>query len=472
MDSRGAGRRAGAAGGDLAQEDKNAALEKKVEDLTKIVQDLQTKLSDEEMTKMRQEAVKDVLAKLKADADQRGTTLPSWMDNLKFSGNLRLRYEHDHDDIGDAHNLGRFRLRFGVVKTFPDQDLEVGFRLASGSSDDPTSTNQTFTGSFDKKSIWIDRAYAKWMPKWIQGFSVVAGKMANPFYSTNMIWDTDLNLKGAYAEYNLALCDFVPFVGAGYFSVQDSGGLTGHDVDLMAYQAGFNWKVAKDVKWTEAVAFYDYDPIDTASFLKANPRGNTFSGGQFQAEEFKLLDLTSKVGWKLFNLPMSAVLRVRAQLPRRPERNPGRLDRRRPGRPERQEGRLGRVVQVGLHRAERHRGRVRRQRLRLRQSQGQPVRGGLQPDGLPAGVSGHVFHRAGGWAIGHDALHAAGGPGLEVLIFRGGRSADDGLPLVGRLATSRPADAVVRLSGPMAAWGPCLARAGSEPRANFVLCRI
>ncbi|MFA5159439.1 MAG: putative porin, partial [Candidatus Omnitrophota bacterium] len=101
-----------------------------------------------------------------------------WLKDLKFSGDLRLRYEAFH--LKTAANNGyepnrnrfRFRLRYGFEKTF-NPEMKVGFSMASGDkavstgyNGDPISTNQTLGNNFDFKNIWIEKAYATYTPEW------------------------------------------------------------------------------------------------------------------------------------------------------------------------------------------------------------------------------------------------------------------------------------------------------------------
>ncbi len=116
----------------------------------------------------------------------------------------------------------RFRLRFGFEKSWPDDDMMVGFRLASGANSDPTTTNQTFAG-FQKYPIWIDQAYARWTPKAVPGLSVTAGKMPNPWETTDLVWDPDINPDGVWVRYNVpGLGPVTPFVGVGVFQLYES----------------------------------------------------------------------------------------------------------------------------------------------------------------------------------------------------------------------------------------------------------
>ena len=105
---------------------------------------------------------------------------PDWIKNMKFSGDLRLRYDmlereplesSTAPDI--ARNRGRFRLRLGAETQILD-DVKVGFGLASGNGN-PRSTNQTFDSEFLKKPVTIDYAFAEYKPlKWL---SISAGKL-------------------------------------------------------------------------------------------------------------------------------------------------------------------------------------------------------------------------------------------------------------------------------------------------------
>ena len=45
-----------------------------------------------------------------------------------------------------------------------DEEVKVGFGLASGTND-PRSTNQSFTNSFETPDIRLDYAYATYKPK-------------------------------------------------------------------------------------------------------------------------------------------------------------------------------------------------------------------------------------------------------------------------------------------------------------------
>ncbi len=269
----------------------------------KEINKLKSQVSGEAAEAARKAEIRQVIKELRADVA--GLNFPSWVENLKLYGDLRIRYHYARDDADKRDDgKGRFRLRVGIKKTWMEKQMEIGFRLASGSSSDPASTNQTFDDSFDEKQVWIDLAYAKFSPNAVKGFMIIGGKMKNPFVSTNMVWDSDVNPEGVWAIYAYpGMGPFEPFVGMGVFGVESTS--SDRDSGLHAYQVGFNWKVVKGVKWTSALSYYDYDNYERHA---KSTSGNTGAAGALTAEEFEIINLTNKLSWKAFGHPMSVYL--------------------------------------------------------------------------------------------------------------------------------------------------------------------
>ncbi len=284
-------------------EQRLAAQEKKIAAQDKEIGQLKARVGDAETARKAREEIRQMVKKVQADVAQH--SFPGWLENLKLFGDLRLRYHYSRDDAGKRDDSkGRFRLRVGVKKTWLEQQMEVGFRLASGSSDDPSSTNQTFDDSFSEKQVWIDLAYAKYSPNAVPGLMIIGGKMKSPFVHTNMVWDSDVNPEGAWVVYAYPkMGNFEPFVGVGVFGVESTS--SDRDAGLHAYQVGFSWKVFKDAKWTSALSYYDYDNYERHA---KSTSGNTGAARALTAEEFEVLNLTNKVSWKAWGHPMSAYL--------------------------------------------------------------------------------------------------------------------------------------------------------------------
>lgn len=287
-----------------------------VEDLQKTIQEMSEMMKAQQarIGQLEDKVNKDLHAEMAkaareiaADASNKPAGL-TWLENLKFYGDLRLRYQGDDFNWGASNgsekkdrNRARVRLRFDVVKTWLDDQLEVGFRLATGENDDATSTNQSFTGNFSKKVVWIDLAYARYAPNAVKGFSITGGKMKNPWLMNEIFVDTNVNPEGFWAEYK-----FPPvgplgfFAGAGYFILQERAGTSDpiHDTIMYGYQAGMDWKICKDVKYTVASYFQDYDHYDTSSALA---RGN--DSPLTRVPGFAVLGLANNVEFKAFDLP-------------------------------------------------------------------------------------------------------------------------------------------------------------------------
>ena len=311
------------------------SLEKRLTEQEKRLADLERQLSDQRLSQAQKEEVIKLIKEISADA-ARQSALPTWMRDLKFSGDLRLRYQSQcFNDGTKGRNRGRFRLRFGFVKTFLDNQMEVGLRLGSGETrqvngaplgEDPTTGNQSFTDNFSRKPIWIDLAYAKYRPREVPGLTVIAGKMQTPLVHTDLLWDGDLNPEGIFANYERTFGDIKPFISAGYFVAVESGG--GHDATLMAYQAGLDWDVMRTLTgqappkgaplgtftrllWTTAVAYYDWDHIDrafVAGTTNAVNLGNSAVGGVLTAGQFQILNFTNKLTFDVLGVPVSPYL--------------------------------------------------------------------------------------------------------------------------------------------------------------------
>jgi hypothetical protein len=279
---------------DKPEQDVNAlikALTERLEAQDKKISTLESKLTDEALQAARHEDIAKIMSEMRQDASKRDP-LPQWLDNLEFFGYMRLRYEH-HSQDGTARrqrNRYRFQLRFGFIKTWLDDQMEVGFRIASGDNQAGRSTNQTMTGTFNKKNVWIDRAYAKYSPNAIPGLTVIGGKMANPLEHTDLIWDSDLNPEGFVAQYHRELFGLDVFGTFAHFAVSESQ--PGHDVILNVYQGGFTAPLFCGIKGTVAVAWYDFENYEDL--------GAATNGWN---RDTKMINVLAKLKFKACGLP-------------------------------------------------------------------------------------------------------------------------------------------------------------------------
>ncbi len=128
-----------------------------------------------------------------------------YLQMLTFSGDLRLRNDGAYkrgtaQGLSDRNRM-RYRVRFGFEALLP-WDLTAAVRLGSGAGEQ-TSSNQSFDNLSSQKPLWLDLTFLRWSPIVSQDGDLVvymqSGRMPNSLwriYSSDMLWDEDLNPEG------------------------------------------------------------------------------------------------------------------------------------------------------------------------------------------------------------------------------------------------------------------------------------
>ncbi len=129
------------------------------------------------------------------DQDRQLNALQSLVGRFRFSGDVRVRGENYNQDGIPDRNRARIRVRFGVDGRL-NEDFNAGFALATGSVGDPSSTNETLTNVFDRKTIALDRGFITYNPVAHHWLSLTGGKFAYTWQRTSVTFDPDLNPEG------------------------------------------------------------------------------------------------------------------------------------------------------------------------------------------------------------------------------------------------------------------------------------
>jgi polyhydroxyalkanoate synthesis regulator phasin len=246
-----------------------------------------------------------------------------WAQRIKFRGDIRLRYQgdyflEDNDIILDPEdpdtlmnttvdrNRFRYRARLWMKAKLLDYretnvgKVETGFRLVVGNETVPVSTNDTLGDYFNKDGLVFDRAYLKW--KWspietvwnrIPQVSLVGGRFANPWYSTDLVWDNDLNFEGAAVTYETdteSVRPFNMFATAGFFPLQEVE-FSSRDKWMWGAQLGFRYRPRYDMVFTLGTAFYDYQNIEGIQNNPAQPGFYDFTAPLYQQKGNTLMDI-------------------------------------------------------------------------------------------------------------------------------------------------------------------------------------
>ncbi len=256
-----------------------------------VKQQIRQQVKDE----LRGEVTKDVVAQARDEQWGVPGALPSWVSRFTFSGDIRLRGEDDLFATGNATNTyldfltvnsrggvgkagdaallnvtedrlrERLRLRLGIDALLTN-GVHAGVRLSSGNTTDPVSTNQTLGQTGARYQTVIDQAYLRfdanpnaqlpWMTVW-------AGRTPNPWVSTDLVWDLDLNFEGVAGSwrYGFGGKGETPsnvFLTLGAFPLQEVE-LSSKDKWLYGAQLGVDLPWSGGGRARVAAAYYYFD---------------------------------------------------------------------------------------------------------------------------------------------------------------------------------------------------------------------
>ncbi|MGA3171013.1 MAG: putative porin [Chthoniobacteraceae bacterium] len=276
---------------------------------------------------------RQVMAQARAENWASPRAIPDWVPHFRFTGDVRTMYQGDffpntNDatgafpdfnaintgapfdvagtefspqwDVNQDRELFRERARIGADVDL-DDGWSLGIRLASGQDDQPVSENQTLGaanngqgGDFSKYQIWLDRSFLKYEYQASddanKDFSITVGRMDNPFFSTSMIWATDLGFDGLTLQGRYPVAKgVVPFLTVGGYPVFDTdfnfstnqpSKYQSEDKYLFAAQLGTDWTINKELNAKVAGALYYFDNVEghlSSPFvpLTTSDQGNT-----------------------------------------------------------------------------------------------------------------------------------------------------------------------------------------------------
>ncbi len=232
-------------------------------------------------------------------AHQSKTGLPDWVTQLKFSGDLRGRYEmfrQENEDAGASapnkpRDRFRYRLRVGTTVTMKE-NFELGFRVTSaepsedGTGGDPIAQNTTFQNNGSKKFVYIDTAYGKWTPvksgPWL--LSGTVGKMENPFAVSDMVFDGDYTPEGAALQAGYSINEKHAIkLNSGFFVLDEinQGAGASNDPYMLGVQLRYDAKLAPGLSSTLGLAWMAMTEAAnlTNSAVPNSNAGNTRDNG-------------------------------------------------------------------------------------------------------------------------------------------------------------------------------------------------
>lgn len=253
---------------------------------------------------LRDDVKREVLKEAREQNWAAPNEVPEWTKRFHMNGDFRLRYEWDLFDARNSNafpnfamlNAGspfdlnnsagtpppildttqdrqrmRVRARLGMNIDVAD-GLVAGFRLATGNTVNPVTTNQTLGTTLNKQNFLLDRAFLDYHPaNWIE---VWVGRFANPWLNTDLVWDDDINFDGAAARFRGNLFNNLSLFATGgafpientAFNFPDNTVLKGGSRDkwLFAGQLGTDWQVSRNFNFKFGAAYYHYQNLEGA----------------------------------------------------------------------------------------------------------------------------------------------------------------------------------------------------------------
>lgn len=197
-------------------------------------------------------------------------TMPAWLEGLNFSGDIRLRYQADFKRGGnrDRHRAARLRLRYGFTKQITDE-LMAEFKIGTGNySGDRDSENATLgydnaSGGFDKVHLWLDRAYMKYNPEWMDGLTLYGGKYPENWKNHCVLYcptPTGVDGIGQSMTFNVSDATSINFNTAQLIVSENS--TKDADSELYVFDLGFKTKLGEDyncLSWGMNAVAYLFD---------------------------------------------------------------------------------------------------------------------------------------------------------------------------------------------------------------------
>ena len=159
-----------------------------------------------------------------------------------FSADARFRQEGIFRD--GSPNRYRYRIRLRMGGNFPiHSKVNLGFRMVTGATDDPTTGNVDLDNYFSKKGFNLDRLFLRYAPS--QSLTVTVGKFPNPFEGVELVFHNDVQLEGAAQQFRMKDVGFIDQVelNLGQFVLDEIK--SGPDTNLFAGQLfveGFHFK--------------------------------------------------------------------------------------------------------------------------------------------------------------------------------------------------------------------------------------
>ena len=240
------------------------------------------------------------------------------IDSAELYGDIRVRHESrwaENKAQGSAapidltRNRERYKITLGVKTEAGDWYSDLAFAMgAEGRSDNATFGGAkgadgvaNVNGQNKKEALLVKRAMVGF--KATDWLTLEAGRIANPLYTTEMVWDKDLTLDGAVAKLNFKYNDtkiFVTGLAAQYLgdSKVYSAGADSFTNELVVGQAGFETPINEQLKGKAALTFYKYGNVGGNFIPGAGTASNSTGTNVIGTNNLEILEIPGELSYK------------------------------------------------------------------------------------------------------------------------------------------------------------------------------
>lgn len=271
-------------------------------------------LTEEEGALLTKGRTNEVEADKKASKNK--VKVANFIDNATVYGDMRARYERrsgeDTADVDETRTRGRYKLVLGVKTEANDWYSDIALSMGVRGRSDNATFGSGNNGENTKETVYVKRAMLGWSATdWLK---LEAGRMANPLYTTAMVWDADLTLEGLVEKVDFKTGNinwFGNFVQSQYrgdrqdFSDNTADRATNN---ILAFQGGAKFDITDTVSAKAAMTFTKYTNRHTSGASTFTPGLGSASGGgavvganAFATNDLRTLEIPAELGFKLAN---------------------------------------------------------------------------------------------------------------------------------------------------------------------------
>ena len=231
--------------------------------------------------------------------------MPEWASKIRLTGDIRVRYQGDYFASDNADILSpsnptqlmnttvdrermRLRVRLNTLIQVADQ-VDAGVTISTGNTTNPVTTNVSFGDYQNKKSVVLDQAWIRYKP--MPELSLWAGRMPNPWFYTDLLWDDNLNFDGLALQFDTQLGrPLRSFLTIGAFPIQEVE-QTAHDKWLYGAQTGIKLNAPEIISAKFGAAYYYYTNIVGKPNNPQYPGLTNWTAPEFQQMGNTLFDI-------------------------------------------------------------------------------------------------------------------------------------------------------------------------------------